>query len=67
MKKTLKPTNRRKFLGTIGGVSAAAVVTNAIGLPAIAGLTATTAEAAVADYNALDRATASGRFPDVAW
>ena len=61
-KKTPETTDRRKFLGTMGGVSAAALVTNAIGLPVLAGLTATTAEASVADYQANDRAEDSFKY-----
>ncbi len=33
------PTNRRKFLGAVGGATAAAVVTNVVGLPALSVLT----------------------------
>ncbi len=61
-KKETKTTDRRKFLGTIGGVSAAAVVTNAVGLPALAGLTATTAQASVADYKSNKRANESFKY-----
>jgi hypothetical protein len=58
-KETSKTTNRRKFLGKVGGLSAAAIVTKAVSLPALAGLTATTAEASVADYQSSTRANDS--------
>jgi len=38
-RKTPSPTNRRTFLGAVGGATAAAVVTNVVGLPALSVLT----------------------------
>jgi hypothetical protein len=61
-KETSKTTNRRKFLGKVGGLSAAAIVTKAVSLPALAGLTATTAEASVADYQSSTRANDSFKY-----
>jgi hypothetical protein len=61
-KETSKTTNRRKFLGKVGGLSAAAIVTKAVSLPALAGLTATTAEASVADYQSSTRANDSFEY-----
>lgn len=45
MKNSNQANSRRRFLGTVGGLSAATVGVSVIGLPALAALTETTANA----------------------
>jgi hypothetical protein len=62
-KTSSKNSSRRNFLGTVGGVTAAALVSNAAGLPAKLGLgQETVAEASVADYKPNKRANESFRY-----
>ena len=45
MKNSKQANSRRQFLGQVGGIGAATVAVNAVGLSALVGLTQTTAQA----------------------